>query len=134
MTHFWDFGWTQNVSLFSTTVYYVVETINIHPKVQIVNFNFPDAESISRGAAPQICILLQLILGAAVNCDRKNDFISDLMQLSEIDQAELMNFIQIILDSSVSSNSPQSSELHDEDSYRQRLHELEKVRKNVLDG
>jgi len=37
-----------------------------------------------------------------------------------------MNFIQIILDSSVSSNSPQSSELHDEDSYRQRLHELEK--------
>jgi len=55
------------------------------------------------------------------------------MQLSEIDQAELMNFIQIILDSSVSSNSPQSSELHDEDSYRQRLHELEKVRKNVQD-
>ena len=109
------------------TEYYDWETINTHFKVQIVNFNFPDAESISRGAAPQICILLQLILGAAVNCDRKNDFISDLMQLSEIDQAELMNFIQIILDSSVSSNSPQSSELHDEDSYRQRLHELEKV-------
>jgi protein HOOK3 len=119
-----------NVDLCLLNAAKVVERVSEYYRdclqLQIVNFNFPDAESISRGAAPQICILLQLILGAAVNCDRKNDFISDLMQLSEIDQAELMNFIQIILDSSVSSNSPPSSELHDEDSYRQRLHELEK--------
>ena len=40
----------------------------------------------ARGDAVQICILLQLILGAAVNCECKNDFIADLMQLDEIDQ------------------------------------------------
>ena len=68
--------------------------------MQIVNFPFPEAESVALGDTPQICILLQLILGAAVNCERKNDFIGGLMQLDELDQAELMNFIQIILDSS----------------------------------
>ena len=94
--------------------------------MQIVNFPVPSPETVACGDTSQICVLLQLILGAAVNCERKNDFIAGLMQLDEIDQAELMNFIQIILDSSVSTEFNNNG-IHDEDQLKQRLHELEKV-------
>jgi len=94
-------------------------------QLNIANFAQPEPEQIARGNAAHICQLLQLILGAAVNCDHKNDFIAGLMQLDEIDQAELMAFIQIILDCGQTSQGA-GSDVYDEDQLKQRLHELEK--------
>ena len=58
--------------------------------MNITNFTQPDAEQVARGNSEHICLLLQLILGAAVNCDHKNDFIAGLMQLDEIDQDRIL--------------------------------------------
>ena len=90
----------------------------------MVNFTFPEAESVARGESSSVCLLLQLVLGAAVNCDRKNDFIAGLMQLDEMDQAELMSFIQTILDCGAQQTADVA---YDEDQLKQRMHELEKV-------
>lgn len=65
-------------------------------------------------------------MGAAVNCENKNDFIAGLMTLDEMVQAELMNFIQVILDSCVPVG--QTPENLSEDDLKQRLYELEKVK------
>ena len=100
--------------------------------MQILNFPFPLADDVGGGDVESICLLLQLILGAAVNCERKNDFIAGLMQLDEVDQAELMNLIQIILDSSVSTDAQFNNGIHDEEQLKQRLHELEKVHTLML--
>ena len=81
-------------------LFYICAHIRIHDTVPIGSLPFPEPEQVARGDSAHICLLLQLILGAAVNCDRKNDFIANLMQLDEIDQAELMSFIQDLVFSS----------------------------------
>ena len=93
--------------------------------VNIIGFDFPDGEKVGSGEQAHLSVLLQLILGAAVNCENKNDFIAGLMTLDEMVQAELMNFIQVILDSCVPVG--QTPENLSEDDLKQRLYELEKV-------
>ena len=65
--------------------------------MSIVGFGLPSGESVGAGEVGGISTLVQLVLGAAVNCENKNDFIGELMALDEFVQAELMNFIQVIL-------------------------------------
>ena len=65
--------------------------------MNILGFDLPDGDRVGEGDMESISILVQLILGAAVNCENKNDFIGSLMALDEFVQAELMNFIQVIL-------------------------------------
>jgi hypothetical protein len=42
----------------------------------------------------QLSYLLQLVLGCAVNCDRKEEFIKNIMQMNELTQHMLMTAIQ----------------------------------------
>jgi len=41
---------------------------------------------------------MELIIGAAVSCDQKETYVNRIMRLSENNQAELMFFIQKVLD------------------------------------
>ena len=70
-------------------------------KVSFVNIDTPKSDEVATGNIKEIACLIQFILGAAVNCDNKNDFIGSLMTLDEYVQGELMAYIQIILDSCV---------------------------------
>ena len=94
-------------------------------KVSFVNIDTPKSDEVATGNIKEIACLIQFILGAAVNCDNKNDFIGSLMTLDEYVQGELMAYIQIILDSCVPVGEESSN--MDEEDLRQRLFELEKV-------
>jgi len=93
-------------------------------KLSFVNIDTPKSDEIATGNIKEIACLIQFILGAAVNCDNKNDFIGSLMTLDEYVQGELMAYIQIILDSCVPVGEESSN--MDEEDLRQRLFELEK--------
>lgn len=93
--------------------------------VSFVNIDTPKSDEVATGNIKEIACLIQFILGAAVNCDNKNDFIGSLMTLDEYVQGELMAYIQIILDSCVPVGEESSN--MDEEDLRQRLFELEKV-------
>ncbi|CAG5113383.1 Oidioi.mRNA.OKI2018_I69.chr2.g7494.t1.cds [Oikopleura dioica] len=93
-------------------------------KLSFVNIDTPKSDEVATGNIKEIACLIQFILGAAVNCDNKNDFIGSLMTLDEYVQGELMAYIQIILDSCVPVGEESSS--MDEEDLRQRLFELEK--------
>lgn len=55
----------------------------------------PDLNAIGRDLnGDQLCILLQLILGCAINCDKKEDFIQVIMSLEEDVQHVVMKAIQ----------------------------------------
>ena len=90
-----------------------------------MNIDTPKSDEVATGNIKEIACLIQFILGAAVNCDNKNNFIGSLMTLDEYVQGELMAYIQIILDSCVPVGEESSN--MDEEDLRQRLFELEKV-------
>ena len=82
-------GLEVSVRFFSQSYkFHIIPTLTVN----IVNFVFPEAEQVARGNSAQVCVLLQLILGAAVNCDHKDVFIAGLLQLAEIDQARVKIF------------------------------------------
>uniref|UniRef100_A0A1E1XGN5 Protein hook n=1 Tax=Amblyomma aureolatum TaxID=187763 RepID=A0A1E1XGN5_9ACAR len=65
---------------------------------QITEFRFPDVGAIAeRGSRDEMGRLLQLILGCAVNCSRKQEYIQVIMGLEEAVQHVVMKAIQELI-------------------------------------
>ena len=52
----------------------------------------------------QLCHLLQLVLGCAINCDRKTEFIQKIIEMNESTQHMLMTAIQDLMSKDPNSN------------------------------
>uniref|UniRef100_A0A2R5L4R5 Protein hook n=1 Tax=Ornithodoros turicata TaxID=34597 RepID=A0A2R5L4R5_9ACAR len=65
---------------------------------QITEFRFPDVTAIAEsGNRDEMGRLLQLVLGCAVNCPRKQDYIQKIMGLEEVVQHVVMKAIQELI-------------------------------------
>ncbi|XP_049514774.1 protein Hook homolog 3-like isoform X2 [Dermacentor silvarum] len=83
---------------------------------QITEFRFPDVGAIAeRGSRDEMGRLLQLILGCAVNCSRKQEYIQVIMGLEEAVQHVVMKAIQeLITKESPSSYTGDNFELNEQ--------------------
>lgn len=59
----------------------------------------------SKEVTDQLSHLLQLVLGCAVNCERKSEFIQNIMEMEESSQHMLMTAIQELMTKDPNSNS-----------------------------
>ncbi|XP_076353486.1 hook microtubule tethering protein isoform X1 [Tachypleus tridentatus] len=65
---------------------------------QIIGFKMPDVNAIGENSNPvELGRMLQLVLGCAVNCDRKQEYIEAIMELEEDVQHVVMNVIQELI-------------------------------------
>ena len=110
---------------------------------RINDFNMPDVNAIGeRGDQQELGRLLQLILGVAVNCSNKQEYIQIIMSMEESVQLLVMQAIQELMtkEGPVASGGETGSELGDQlkrvteelqgmieqkDEYAQRCHELD---------
>lgn len=73
---------------------YYTEVLNM----DIIGFNLPDVSCIAeKNDKAELGRLLQLILGCAVNCDEKQEYIQNIMQMEESVQHVVMNAIQELM-------------------------------------
>ncbi|XP_054720909.1 protein Hook homolog 3-like [Uloborus diversus] len=76
---------------------------------QITGFRMPDVNSLGENNdSEELGRLLQLVLGCAVNCDRKHEFIEVIMGLEENIQLSVMNAIQELMTKETEAASYQS--------------------------
>jgi len=102
--------------------------------VKLPDFPLPNVNAAAEGQREEIGRMLQLILGCAVNCENKQQYIESIMNLEESVQQVLMLAIQEMI-KSAGDSSPVThvtnvmSELEDSnrerEELRQRCHELE---------
>jgi len=104
-------------------------------------FNMPDINSAAQGNKQHLSRLLQLLLGCAVNCDHKQLYIENIMNMEESVQQLIMQAIQELLDHQVLVNDSSLAQLSSTDvrklmddfetanlereQLKQRCHELE---------
>ncbi|XP_060072280.1 protein Hook homolog 3-like isoform X1 [Ylistrum balloti] len=80
--------------------------------IQIHDFQMPDVNSIGEHSnVPELGRLLQLILGCAVNCDAKQEYIQRIMSMEESVQHVVMNAIQELMTKEITTSSDGESEL-----------------------
>ncbi|KAK3090840.1 hypothetical protein FSP39_015087 [Pinctada imbricata] len=80
--------------------------------IQIHNFQMPDVNAIAEfNSVPELGRLLQLILGCAVNCATKHEYIQRIMSMEESVQHVVMTAIQELMTKEVNSASDGESEL-----------------------
>ncbi|XP_021350901.1 protein Hook homolog 3-like isoform X2 [Mizuhopecten yessoensis] len=83
--------------------------------IQIHDFQMPDVNSIGEHSnIPELGRLLQLILGCAVNCDAKQEYIQRIMSMEESVQHVVMNAIQELMTKEITTSSDGESELADQ--------------------
>lgn len=102
---------------------------------QISGFRMPDINALGeQNDASELSRLLQLVLGCAVNCDRKHEYIEAIMGLEEDVQHDVMNAIQELMNREIPSNITDVNEqlkrinedLHSaNEQITQRCHELD---------
>lgn len=99
--------------------------------VKLPDFPLPNVNAAAEGHREEIGRMLQLILGCAVNCENKQEYIESIMNLEESVQQVLMLAIQEMIKSSAMGDHAVNvmSELEDSnrerEELRQRCHELE---------
>ncbi|CAF0919381.1 unnamed protein product [Rotaria sordida] len=92
----------------------------------LVDFQMPDVNMISETTdETELSRLLQLVLGCAVSCDRKQFYIEHIMLLEESVQHVLMNAIQELMVKEIRKNNEEYSELGDQ--LKHALEELNRV-------
>lgn len=80
--------------------------------IQIHDFQMPDVNSIGElSNVSEMSRLLQLILGCAVNCDAKQEYIQRIMSMEESVQHVVMNAIQELMTKEITTSSDGESEL-----------------------
>ncbi|XP_048759175.2 protein Hook homolog 3-like isoform X2 [Ostrea edulis] len=90
---------------------YNMEVLGIH----IQNFQMPDVSRIGeRSDVAELGRLLQLILGCAVNCANKEEYIGRIMSMEESVQHVVMNAIQELMTKEMSANIEGDTELGDQ--------------------
>nr|XP_022318582.1 protein Hook homolog 3-like [Crassostrea virginica] len=116
---------------------YNMEVLGIH----IQNFQMPDVSAIGeRNDVEELGRLLQLILGCAVNCANKEEYIGKIMSMEESVQHVVMNAIQELMTKEINAGVEGDTELGDQlkravddlnsaleakDELTQRCHELD---------
>lgn len=108
----------------------IVDFNDIVPFVSLPDFGQPNVNLAAEGQPEEIGRMLQLILGCAVNCDHKQQYIESIMNLEESVQQVLMLAIQEMIQSgSADQRENIKSVLEDSnrerEELRQRCHELE---------
>lgn len=87
------------------------------------------------GDTQNLISLIELVMGAVVNCEAKETYISRILEMNEEIQAELMVFIQRILsklqDSKVTDDADRQSILHLRQENRSLCLQLEELRNNL---
>ncbi|XP_030852257.1 protein Hook homolog 3 isoform X3 [Strongylocentrotus purpuratus] len=74
---------------------------------ELTDFQLPDLSQVGEHANPtELGRLLQLVLGCAVNCDHKEEYISTIMGLEESVQQVVMEAIQELMTKEIASTSP----------------------------
>lgn len=92
---------------------------------QITDFKMPDVNEIAERHHPdQLGRLLQLILGCAVNCDRKQEYIEIIMGLETAVQHNVMNAIQELIMTEVQTSIAPDSLFEINDQLKRLTHEL----------
>ncbi|CAF1239065.1 unnamed protein product [Rotaria sp. Silwood1] len=92
----------------------------------LVDFQMPDLNMIAETTdETELSRLLQLVLGCAVSCDRKQYYIEHIMLLEESVQHVLMNAIQELMVKEIRKNNEEYSELGDQ--LKHALEELNRV-------
>ncbi|XP_069127500.1 protein Hook homolog 3-like isoform X2 [Argopecten irradians] len=80
--------------------------------IQIHDFQMPDVNSIGEHSnVSELGRLLQLILGCAVNCEAKQEYIQRIMSMEESVQHVVMNAIQELMTKEITTSSDGESEL-----------------------
>ena len=77
----------------------IVEFIDIIPFMSLTEFGQPNPNLAAEGQPDEIGRMLQLILGCAVNCNHKQQYIESIMNLEESVQQVLMLAIQEMIKS-----------------------------------
>ncbi|XP_041475501.1 protein Hook homolog 3-like isoform X2 [Lytechinus variegatus] len=105
---------------------------------ELTDFQLPDLSQVGEHANPvELGRLLQLVLGCAVNCDHKEEYISTIMGLEESVQHVVMGAIQELMTKEIPSTSPPPQEalsevegqlkrtMEEKDEALQRCHDLD---------
>nr|ARR97151.1 protein Hook-like protein 3-like [Haliotis discus discus] len=80
--------------------------------IQIQGFQMPDINAIGEhNNASELGRLLQLILGCAVNCEEKHEYIQRIMAMEESVQQMIMNAIQELMTKEIASAADSESEM-----------------------
>ncbi|XP_018566507.1 protein hook [Anoplophora glabripennis] len=88
-------NWRLRVSNLKKIVEAVVEYYQDVLSQQILEIGRPDVNKIGENSDPvQLAKLLRLILGCAINCDRKQEYITMIMEMEESVQQNIMQAIQ----------------------------------------
>ncbi|KAF2976652.1 hypothetical protein EK904_003266, partial [Melospiza melodia maxima] len=96
---------------------------------QIAEELIPDLTRISENSDPtELGRLLQLILGCAVNCEKKQEHIQNIMTLEESVQHVVMTAIQELMSKEVTSASPCDASSEVEQQLKKALEDLEEAR------
>jgi len=109
----------------------IVDFNDIVPFVSLPDFGQPNVNSAAEGQPDEIGRMLQLILGCAVNCDHKQQYIESIMNLEESVQQVLMLAIQEMITSGSTKGegdhimSVLEDSNREREELRQKCHELE---------
>lgn len=110
----------------------IVDFNDVVPFVSLSDFGQPNVNLAAEGHPEEIGRMLQLILGCAVNCDHKQQYIESIMNLEEAVQQVLMLAIQEMIKSGSSAEGDVSNIMsvleesnREREELRQRCHELE---------
>jgi len=109
----------------------IVDFNDIVPFVSLPDFGQPNVNSAAEGQPEEIGRMLQLILGCAVNCDHKQQYIESIMNLEESVQQVLMLAIQEMITSGSTKGegdhimSVLEDSNREREELRQKCHELE---------
>ncbi|KAJ8930864.1 hypothetical protein NQ314_016284, partial [Rhamnusium bicolor] len=88
-------NWRLRVSNLKKIVEAVIEYYQDVLTLQILEIGRPDVSKIGENSEPvQLAKLLRLILGCAINCDRKQEYITMIMEMEESVQQNIMQAIQ----------------------------------------
>ncbi|XP_057667640.1 protein hook-like [Diorhabda carinulata] len=88
-------NWRLRISNLKKIVEAVIEYYQDVLTLQILDVGIPDVNQIGENNdAVQLAKLLRLILGCAINCDRKQEYITLIMQMEESIQQNIMQAIQ----------------------------------------
>ncbi|KAG5898850.1 hypothetical protein JTB14_014277 [Gonioctena quinquepunctata] len=88
-------NWRLRISNLKKVVEAVIEYYQDVLTLQILEVGRPDVTKIGESSDPvQLAKLLRLILGCAINCDRKQEYITMIMEMEESIQQNIMQAIQ----------------------------------------
>lgn len=124
-------NWRLKVSNLRKVLEGILDFYNEELGQETSHFRLPDVNKIGeRGDPDELGRLLQLILGCAVNCDHKEEYINNIMSLEESVQHAVMNAIQELMNNEtpVQDSMPEGEDYPDGDSkYRRLTEELSKA-------